>query len=95
MRIETIRTAAFHVGCLCRSRFVSFATYRFCSNVWPPLRADADGRNMGVWKVIARDDGTKQRACGGKPVYDFAIDKAPGEKAGEHRGNGASHVATP
>jgi predicted lipoprotein with Yx(FWY)xxD motif len=66
-----------------------------CANVWPALKAEAADKNMGDWKVITRDDGGKQWAYKGKPVYYFAMDKAPGDKAGEGRGNGAWHVATP
>lgn len=66
-----------------------------CANVWPPLRAVDNARNMGDWKVITRDDGTKQWSYKGRPIYYFAMDKAQGDKAGEGRGNGAWHVATP
>ena len=66
-----------------------------CANVWPPLKAADNARDMGDWKVITRDDGSKQWAYKGKPVYYFAMDKASGDKTGEGRGNGAWHVATP
>lgn len=66
-----------------------------CANVWPPLKASASDKDMGDWKVISRDDGTKQWAYKGQPVYYFAMDKAAGDKAGEGRGNGAWHVAKP
>src|SRR5579883_3477825 len=60
-----------------------------CANVWPPLKAADNARDMGDWKVITRDDGSKQWAYKGKPVYYFAMDKAAGDKTGEGRGNGA------
>lgn len=41
-------------------------------------RAAADARNMGAWEVITRD-GTKQWG-----VTYSAMDKLPGEKAGEN-----------
>jgi predicted lipoprotein with Yx(FWY)xxD motif len=66
-----------------------------CANVWPPLRPEANDRNMGEWTIITRDDGSKQWAYKGKPIYYFAMDKAAGEKTGEGRGNGAWHIATP
>jgi len=66
-----------------------------CANVWPPLKAEASEKDMGNWKVITRDDGSKQWAYKGKPVYYFAMDKAGGDKNGEGRGNGAWHVAKP
>jgi len=64
-----------------------------CANVWPPLKAAATDQNMGDWTVITREDGSKQWAYKGHPLYYFAMDKIAGEKAGEGRGNGAWHVA--
>ena len=66
-----------------------------CANAWPALKAQASDKDMGDWKVITRDDGAKQWAYKGKPVYYFAMDKAAGDKTGEGRGNGAWHVAKP
>ena len=66
-----------------------------CANVWPPLKAEAADKDTGDWKIIARDDGSKQWAYKGKPIYYFAMDKAPNDKTGEGRGNGAWHVAKP
>ena len=57
-----------------------------CLNNWPVLKAEASDKDMGDWKVIARDDGAKQWAYKGKPLYYFAMDKAAGNKAGEGRG---------
>jgi predicted lipoprotein with Yx(FWY)xxD motif len=64
-----------------------------CANVWPALKAEASDKDTGDWKVITRDDGSKQWAFKGKPVYYFGMDKAAGDKTGEGRGNGAWHVA--
>ena len=66
-----------------------------CANVWPALKAEATDKDIGDWKVISRDDGSKQWSYKGKPVYYFAMDKAPGDKSGEGRGNGAWHIAKP
>jgi predicted lipoprotein with Yx(FWY)xxD motif len=65
-----------------------------CLNNWPALKAGATDKDMGSFTVITRDDGTKQWAYKGKPLYYFAMDKAPGDKAGEGRGM-VWHVATP
>ena len=65
-----------------------------CANVWPPLKAQASDKDTGDWKIITRDDGSKQWAYKGKPIYYFAMDKA-GDKSGDGRGNGAWHVAKP
>ena len=64
-----------------------------CANVWPALKAEASDQSTGDWTIITRDDGTKQWAYKGKPVYYFSMDKAVGEKTGEGRGHGAWHVA--
>jgi predicted lipoprotein with Yx(FWY)xxD motif len=49
---------------------------------------------MGEWTVVTRDDGTKQWAHKGKPLYTFAKDSKPGETAGEGF-NKVWHVAKP
>jgi len=40
-----------------------------CLMNWPALKADAAAKDMGEWKVITRDDGSKQWAYKGKPLY--------------------------
>src|ERR1044071_3779725 len=65
-----------------------------CLNNWPILKAEATDKDMGDWKVIIRDDGTKQWAYKGKPLYYFAMDKAAGDKAGDGRGM-VWHIAKP
>ena len=57
-----------------------------CLMNWPRLTAAAADKDMGDWKVITRDDGSKQWAYKGKPLYYFAMDKAAGDKNGEGRG---------
>ena len=66
-----------------------------CAANWPPLKADGTSQPSGNWSVVTRDDGSKQWAYKGKPLYYFAMDKAAGDKTGEGRGNGAWHVAKP
>ena len=65
-----------------------------CLNNWPVLKAEAADKDIGDWKVITRDDGSKQWAYKGKPLYYFAMDKAPGDKLGEGRGM-VWHIAKP
>jgi predicted lipoprotein with Yx(FWY)xxD motif len=65
-----------------------------CLTNWPALKAGAADKDMGDWKVITRDDGTKQWAYKGKPLYYFAQDKNPGDKTGDGRG-GVWHLAKP
>jgi len=54
-----------------------------CADNWPPLKADASAKPEGKWTVITRDDGAKQWAYSGKPVYTFVKDKAAGDKTGD------------
>jgi predicted lipoprotein with Yx(FWY)xxD motif len=65
-----------------------------CLNNWPVLKAEASDKDMGDWKVITRDDGSKQWAYKGKPLYYFAMDKAAGDKLGDARGM-VWHIAKP
>lgn len=65
-----------------------------CLTAWPVLKAEASDKDMGDWKVITRDDGTRQWAYKGKPLYYFASDKAAGDKTGDGRG-GVWHLAKP
>jgi predicted lipoprotein with Yx(FWY)xxD motif len=65
-----------------------------CLMNWPVLKAEAADKDMGDWKVITRDDGTKQWAYKGKPLYYFAMDKAAGDKLGDGRGM-VWHIAKP
>src|SRR5712672_4361572 len=57
-----------------------------CLMNWPALKADAAAKDMGEWKVVTRDDGSKQWAYKGKPLYYFVMDSAAGEQKGEGRG---------
>ncbi|MBS0319604.1 MAG: hypothetical protein JSR18_03615 [Proteobacteria bacterium] len=54
-----------------------------CATNWPPLMAGADAKAMGDWTIITRDDGSKQWAYKGKPVYTWAKDTKPGDKTGD------------
>jgi predicted lipoprotein with Yx(FWY)xxD motif len=65
-----------------------------CLNNWPVLKAEAADKDMGDWKVITRDDGSKQWAYKGKPLYYFVMDKAAGDKLGDGRGM-VWHIAKP
>ena len=65
-----------------------------CLNNWPVLKAEASDKDLGDWKVITRDDGSKQWAYKGKPLYYFAMDKAAGDKVGDGRGM-VWHIAKP
>lgn len=47
-----------------------------CATNWPALAAAADAKDDGDWTVVTRDDGSKQWAYKGKPLYTFARDTA-------------------
>lgn len=55
-----------------------------CAAAWPPVTAPADAKPVGDLSIVTRDDGTKQWAHKGKPVYTFASDKKPGDATGDN-----------
>lgn len=54
-----------------------------CASNWPPLAADANAAAAGDYSIITRDDGTKQWAYKGKPLYFWVKDTKPGDKTGD------------
>lgn len=54
-----------------------------CATAWPPLAAAADSTSGGDWTVITRDDGTRQWAYDGKPLYFWSKDQRPGDATGD------------
>jgi len=54
-----------------------------CAAIWPPLLVTGDGKASGDWTIVARDDGTKQWAFKGKPVYKYSKDTKAGETTGD------------
>ena len=65
-----------------------------CAALWPPLSATADAKSAGDWKVITRDDGSKQWAYKGKPLYLWVKDTKPGDTTGDNVNN-VWHIARP
>ena len=65
-----------------------------CATNWPPLMALTGAMNMGMWTVITRDDGSKQWAYKGKPLYTWHEDKKPGDVDGDGRAK-VWHIAVP
>jgi len=66
-----------------------------CATNWPPFLAKADDRPQGDYTVITRDDGSKQWALKGRPLYTWSKDAKPGDKTGDGMLNNAWHVAKP
>ena len=55
--------------------------------VRPPLMATGDAKPAGDWSVVTRDDGSKQWAYKGKPVYLWTKDAKAGDKTGDNFNN--------
>ena len=66
-----------------------------CATNWPPLVVADAAKAKGDWSVVSRDDGLKQWAYKGKPLYVFVKDTKPGDKVGDGFLNGAWHIAKP
>jgi predicted lipoprotein with Yx(FWY)xxD motif len=64
-----------------------------CAANWPPLAASADAKAAGDWSIVTRDDGSKQWAYKGKPLYTWAKDQKPGDRTGDGFNNNTWHVA--
>ncbi len=64
-----------------------------CATNWPPFAAPADAQASGDWSIVTRDDGSKQWAYKGKPLYAWSKDQKPGDKTGDGFLNNAWHVA--
>lgn len=54
-----------------------------CAKNWPPLMAKDGDMASGNYSVITRDDGGKQWAYKGKPLYYWIKDQKPGDKSGD------------
>ncbi|HEX2537303.1 MAG TPA: hypothetical protein VHL13_03380 [Pseudolabrys sp.] len=66
-----------------------------CATNWPPLMAAADAKPASDYTIIVRDDGSKQWAHKGKPLYTWKNDKKAGDITGDGFANNSWHIATP
>ena len=55
-----------------------------CAQAWPPLAAQAGDAASGDWSLVTRDDGSKQWAYKGWPLYTFSKDAKPGDTTGDN-----------
>lgn len=65
-----------------------------CAAAWPPQPAGEDSTAFGQYTIVARDDGTKQWAYKGKPLYRYAKDTKRGDRTGDNVNN-VWRIATP
>ncbi len=65
-----------------------------CATNWPPLMAEGGAMAKGDWSVVTRDDGSKQWAYKGKPLYYWVKDQKPGDTTGDGVNN-VWHTAKP
>ena len=66
-----------------------------CAANWPALKAEAGDAASDGYTIVTRDDGSRQWAHKGKPLYTFAKDTKPGDITGDGFLNGAWHLAQP
>ena len=54
-----------------------------CAALWSPLTAAAD-QSFGEYSVMTRDDGMRQLAYKGKPLYFYKADQKAGDRTGDN-----------
>ena len=54
-----------------------------CAENWPPLLAQESDKATGDFSLVMRDDGKRQWAFKGKPLYFWAKDQKPGDRTGD------------
>jgi predicted lipoprotein with Yx(FWY)xxD motif len=64
-----------------------------CAENWPAVPA-GNATPPAPYSVVTREDGSKQLAYKGKPLYTFAKDKKPGDKSGDKLMNNNWHAVT-
>jgi predicted lipoprotein with Yx(FWY)xxD motif len=62
-----------------------------CAVAWPPFMAQDGASGNGRFTIVIRDDGSRQWALDGKPLYYFMADARPGDASGNGQG-GVWHV---
>ena len=62
-----------------------------CAVKWPPFRPNEGERAVRDYTIFKRDDGSRQWAYKGKPLYFYVGDTKVGDKSGDGA-NGVWHV---
>jgi predicted lipoprotein with Yx(FWY)xxD motif len=57
-----------------------------CARKWPPVAATAEPPFDSELTIIDREDGTKQYAWRGRPLYRWTKDTQPGQTTGHNLG---------
>jgi predicted lipoprotein with Yx(FWY)xxD motif len=65
-----------------------------CAALWPAVTAAADARPEGALSLLTREDGIRQWAYKGKPVYRYSGDTQPGDRKGDNFRN-MWHIVRP
>lgn len=55
-----------------------------CAAMWPPLMAGEKDQASGAYTIVMRDDGGRQWAHKGKPVYYYKPDAKAGDRTGDN-----------
>jgi predicted lipoprotein with Yx(FWY)xxD motif len=58
-----------------------------CAQNWPPLMAGDSAKAMDDFTIVVRDDGSKQWAHKGLPLYLWVKDQNPGDTTGHRVGD--------
>jgi predicted lipoprotein with Yx(FWY)xxD motif len=58
-----------------------------CAALWPPMMATASEQPVGAYSIVTRDDGSRQWAYKGKPVYTYKADQKAGDRSGDNFNN--------
>ncbi len=65
-----------------------------CQKLWVPYYAEKGAKAQGGFEIAVRDDGRRQWAYKGRPLYTWWNDKQPGDHDGDDL-RGLAHVARP
>ena len=66
-----------------------------CSGIFRPYVLEPGAQPRGEFSAVTRDDGSRQWAYKGKPLYFWYDDKKPGQAGGDGMNHNIWHVARP
>ncbi len=66
-----------------------------CVMSWPPMLAGPADTPTGEYTLMVREDGKKQWAYKGRPLYLWVNDKKPGDRTGDGFRAGTWHLVRP